>query len=326
MHKQLRFSFLLLITLIITGCAGSTPGVESDRQVRLLLPFRPDVQFAPFYVAQEAGYFAEVGLDVTFEHLAETEAVSLVGAGEADFAIVSGEQVLLARSQGLPVVYVTAWWQDYPVAVAVPTDAGINSIEDLAGKKIGIPGLFGASYIGFRALLASADLAEEDVILDSIGYSQVEAMLAGQEDGVVIYANNEPLQLAAQGQPVTLLRVADYVQLASNGLITNEKSISESPEVVRAMVSAVLRGIEDTIADPENAFDISKKFVDGLGENNAAIQQQVLRESLSFWEAERIGMAEPQAWENMEHILLEMGLLTEALDLEAAFSNEYLPK
>ncbi len=89
--------------------------------------------------------------------------------------------------------------------------------------------MFGANYIGLRALLDKAGVKESDVTLDSIGFNQVEALLAGQEQAVVIYANNEPVQLKAQGVDLDVIRVADFVSLASNGLITNETTIQEQP-------------------------------------------------------------------------------------------------
>jgi len=321
---------LLLITLtlslLLVGCRATEATSEQDLQeVRLLLPFRPDVQFAPFYVAMERGYFESEGLKVSFEHLPENEAVALVGAGEAAFAVVSGEQVLLARAQDLPVVYVMAWWQDYPVAVAFPEDSDIQTPDDLIGKKIGIPGLYGASYIGFRALIGSAGVMEMDLTLDSIGYNQVEAMLAGQEDAIVVYANNEPVQLKAQGLSTRLIRVADYVHLASNGLITSEKIVAQDPELIRAMNSAVLRAVQDTIEDPSAAFEICKAFVEGLAQANQTVLLQVLEESTNFWKTEKLGYSNSEAWENMHNILLEMGLLGKKLDITKAFSNEFLP-
>ena len=326
MKTYTLLSFILLCVLCAACGGNGLLGVEEMTPVRLALPFRPDVQFAPFYVSMEEGYFREAGLEVQYEHLPENEAVTLVGAGEFPFAVVSGEQVLLARAQGLPIVYVMAWWQDYPVAIAVPEQSDILSPEDLVEKKLGIPGLFGASYIGYRAFIRAVGIPEDAITLDSIGYSQVEAMLAGQEDGVVIYANNEPIQLEAQGLPMRVFRVADYVPLASNGLITSEQILDQNPELVRAMVSASLKGIEGTISNPEGAFEICKEFVEGLEQANQEVLINVLKASIPFWNAEQLGKSDTQAWENMHSILLEMGLLENRLDVEKAYSNEYLPE
>jgi NitT/TauT family transport system substrate-binding protein len=287
--------------------------------------FIPNVQYAPFYIAVERGYFLQEGIEIEFDYSFETDGVALVGANELRFSLASGEQVLLARSQGLPVVYVTAWWQDFPVAIAVPEDSAIEELADLAGKKIGIPMLGGASYIGFRALINEVGLSEDELNLDSIGFNQVEALLTGQDDAAVVYAVNEPYQLAAQGMPVQLFAVKDYVSLASNGIITNERTMREEPELVRGMVRAALRGVQDAIRDPETAYQISTKYVEGLEESDGEVQRQVLEASIEYWRSDEIGYIDQQAWENMHAVLLEMGLLERPLDVQAAFSNEFLP-
>ncbi len=314
----------LAAAILLAGCAAD----GQPAPMRLPMGFIPNVQYAPFYVAVERGYYADEGLEIEFDYSFETNGVKLVGAGELPFALVSGEQVLLARAQGLPVVYVMAWFQDFPIAVAAPEASDIRAPEDLVGKRIGIPLLEGASYIGIRALLHAAGMQEQDIVLDTIGFNQVETLVAGQEEAVVVYANNEPLQLEARGHPVSVIRVADYVSLASNGLLTNEATLSENPELVRSMVRATLRGIEDTIADPTAAFEICKKYVEGLDQLSAAdqaLQRRILDASIEFWKTDRPGYSDPQAWQNMQELLLGMGLLAEPLDLASAFSNEYLP-
>jgi NitT/TauT family transport system substrate-binding protein len=321
-------TFLLGGILLLIACTPQSIETTMDstpEHIRLTMSYRPDVQFAPMYVAVDQGYAAAEGLDIEFNHMPETDAVQLVGVNELPFAIVSGEQVLLARAQGLPVVYVMAWWQDYPVAVASPVDAGISTPADLVGRKIGIPGLFGASYIGFRALIESAGVTEDDLTLDSIGYTQVEALSQGLDEAVVVYANNEPVQLEKQGYPVNVIRVADYVRLTSNGLITSEELLRTNPDLVRRMVRTLLNGIETTLNDPELAFEISKEYVEGLDQADREVQLQILTSSLEFWRADKAGYSDPQAWVNMQEVLLSMGLLQDPLKLDEAYSNDYLP-
>ena len=323
-----RYLLLILLGALVTACsrgAGTRSEEEALVHIKLPLGYIPNVQFAPLYVAVEKGYFREAGIEVEFDYSFETDAVALVGADELQFAVVSGEQVLLARAQGLPVVYVAAWYQQYPVAVVAKAEQGIEAPADLKGKRIGLPGLYGANYIGLEALLFSADLSDADVTLDSIGFNQVEALATDQVQAVSVYAANEPVQLRAQGYEVNEIRVADHVQLASNGLITNEKTIAENPDLVRRMAKVLLQGLADAIANPNEAYEMSKVHVPNLADADEAVQKEVLTRSIDLWKAERLGLSDAQAWGNMQDTLLKMGLLREALDLEKAFTNDFVP-
>lgn len=292
--------------------------------VRLPVGYIPNVQFAPLYVAVEKGYFTQVGIEIEFDYSFETDAVALVGANLLQFAVVSGDQVLLARAQGLPVVYVLAWYQDYPVSIVSKTGQGILKPPDLRGKKIGLPGLYGTSYIGLRALLGIAGLQESDVTLDSVGYNQVEALVSDQDQAVVVYTTNEPAILRARGYQIDEIQVRDYAHLVSNGLITNQLTIAQNPDLVRRMNQAILKGIADTIANPEEAYQICLKYVEGLAQADQAIQKEVLTTSIEFWKADRLGYSDPAAWQNTQQVLLDMGFLTEPEDLNKVFSNDFI--
>jgi NitT/TauT family transport system substrate-binding protein len=209
--------------------------------------------------------------------------------------------------------------------VVARSELGVLIPQDLKGKKIGLPGLFGANYVGLRALLSEAKMSESDVSLDSIGFNQVELLAAGEQDVIVGYTANEPIQLRARGIPVTEIRVADYVQLASNGILASEKVISANPELVRSFVGAFLKGLADAIAAPDEAFELSEAYIPNFAELDAAVQKEVLTTSIEQWKAARLGYSDPQAWENMQNVLLEAGLISEALDLNKAFTNEFIP-
>jgi len=326
MLKKLVYLMLgLAVGLSACTSSGSANDAKTMRKFQLPMGYIPNVQYAPFYVAVEKGYFAKEGIEIEFDYSFETDGVSLVGAGELPFAVASGEQVLLARAQGLPVVYTFAWYQQYPISVISEPESNITKPSDLSGQTIGLPGLFGANYIGLQALLFSAGLTLANVKVDAIGFTQVEAMSTGQENIVVGYTANEPIILNSKAHPVNELRVADYMQLTANGIVSSEMTIKDDPELVRGMARALAHGIEDTIANPEEAFIISTKFVEGLEQMDKTVQMLVLTTSIEFWRAERTGFSDPKSWQNMNDLLVKMELIKTELDVSKAFTNEFVP-
>lgn len=289
--------------------------------IRLPMGFIPDPQYAPFYVAVENGYYAEEGLEIEFDYSFETDGVALVGANELQFAIVSGEQVILARAQELPVVYVLEWFQQFPIAVVSKTANGIESPMDLIDRSVGLPGFWGASYVGYAGLLSANDVAQDTVLAEEIGFTQVEALKTDQVEAIVGYANNEPVQLAAQGEDVNVIYVADFIDMVANGIITNETTIAENPELVEAFVRATLRGLADTLADPAGAYEISKNYVEGLDDSRF----NVLEASIPMWEADMLGLTDADSWTQTQDVLLGMGFLDEPVEnLDAAYTNDFV--
>jgi NitT/TauT family transport system substrate-binding protein len=126
------------------------------------------------------------------------------------------------------------------------------------------------------------------------------------------------------GYQIDEIKVRDYDHLVSNGLITNETTIATDPDLVRRMNQAILRGITDTIDNPDEAYQICLKYVEGLDQADQAIQKEVLASSIEFWKAEQLGYSDPVAWQNTQQVLLDMGFLTNPVELMEAFSNDFL--
>ena len=339
--KRIVVPMLLIFAVVLSACtstsatpsASLTPRPSSSSttptsltHIRVPMGYVANVQYAPFYVAVDKGYFAQEGIEIEFDYRVETDGMKLVGAGELPFAVVSGEQVPLARAQGLPVVYVFEWWQKFPVAIVSLADKNIKTPQDLVGKSVGIPGFFGASYTGWRGLLYKAGLKESDIKVLGIGFTQVSALKQKQVDAVVGYVNNEPIQLRAAGYDVNVIAVSDYISMVANGIVTNEQTIKDKPELVRGFVRALLRGLQDTIADPDTAFKISTKYVEGLGADpkSDAIQRQVLTESIKLWTADKPGRTDAAAWDTTQEVLINMGLLKDKLDSSTLFTNQFI--
>jgi NitT/TauT family transport system substrate-binding protein len=329
-YSKLKKLVLILITLSVSalsGCSGGTAAptpTSPPEKVTLAMGYIPNVQFTPFYVAVNKGYFADENLDIEFDYGMETDLLNLVGTDSLQFAVASGDQVILARGQGLPVVYVMTYFHRFPVAVVSLEDLPLKEPADLIGHTVGIPGLWGASYIGWLALLDAAGIDERDIPLESIGYTQVASLTENQVDAAVVYAANEPVQLRQAGYEPHIIYVADYMNLVSNGIITNEKTIAERPELVGSLVRAVLRGVRYTIDHPDEAFEICLEYVPEAGGENRDTQMAVLQESIEFWNSDKLGYSDPSAWQISQDFMFQVGLAETKTDVDKMFTNDFI--
>ena len=325
----MKTPILILMTmalLAVSGCTSvgsATPtATTSPDKVTLAMGFIPNVQFAPFYVAVDQGYFSDENLEIEFDYGMETDLLNLVGTDALQFAVASGDQVILARGQGLPVVYVMTYFHRFPVAVAA-LDLPLEEPRDLLGHSVGIPAP-GASYNGWLALLYATGIEEEEIPIEFIGYTQVASLTEGRIDAAVVYAANEPVQLRHAGYDPYLIYVADYINLVSNGLISNEKTIAERPELVGRLVRAILRGIRYTIDHPDEAFEICLQYVPEAGGENREIQMAVLEESIRFWDSDRLGYSDPEDWKASQEFMLDVGLAQADTGTGEMFTNQFI--
>ncbi len=311
------------------AAATSTRAAGPLKKLTLGLGYIPDIQFAPFYVAKERGYFRDEGLDVEFKQGFDTNVLQLLGTGALNFGVVGGDELMIARSQGVPIVYVGTWYQKYPVTVVALEGANIKTVADLKGRTIGVPMRSGATYVGLRALLDSAGMKESDVQIREVGFTQVQALTQKQVDAIVGYANNEPVQLKALGQPITMINVFDTLDLASNGLVTDEKTLRDNPELVKSVVRAMVRGTQDVVAKPEEAITLCIPYIPGSSEKRDQLRN-VLTATLPLYQSTRTaqqgyGYIDPAAWQRTADLLRKLGFLGSTLDIDKSYSNNYLP-
>jgi NitT/TauT family transport system substrate-binding protein len=328
MKRRLVLSLLLLLAVAGCGPGGATPTATeptaSPQKVVLGMGYIPSVQFAPLYVAQDKGYYAAEGLDVEFNFGFEADLMKLVGTDKLQFVIGSGDQVVLARSQGLPVVYVMQWYRRFPVAVFALKEKGLDSPKKLEGHTVGISMLSGASYVAWKALVYAAGIDESKVSLQTIGFTQAAAVSEGQVDAALGYIANDPVQLRMANKEVDVIQVSDYIDLVSNGIITNDKTVRENPELVRKMVRATLRGLKDTLDNPDEAFNVCRTYVPDIKEDTVGKNRAVLEASILLWRAERLGVSDRAAWETSARFMRQMGLIDKDVSVDELFTNRFV--
>jgi len=326
-----RIALIILLVAITISVHG-----QDKQPITFFLTFVPNIQFAPIYVAIEKGYFAEAGIELTLEHGDEPDGVNLIAAGERQFGMISGEQVIAARANGRPVVSVYEWFQKYPIGIVVADDSGIESPADLRGRTVGIPGAFGASYTGLIALLTANELTEADIQLESIGFNAPQVFCLGGVEAAVVYVNNEPTQierLAQRGEcgavrGVRVFNVSDYADMVSNGIITNEDTIADDPELVARFIIGFHNGVTLALNNPAEAYLMSLPYVDSLPRDPALMAALQAEADLDYDQGigeyeepgegraavlERLRVAVPDVdWVQME-ILIDTAQLWDAL-------------
>ena len=277
-RRALAIVVAMLSLASVAGCGtgtGSSPSAAAATPLKVGLGYIPSVQFAPFYLAQQRGYYTAAGLTVAFENKIDPDLVTLVGSGGIDVGVADGTSVIPAVSQGIPIRYVATIYGTYPSIVFAKASSGITDAADLAGRKVGIPGKYGSSWVMLQALLGSAGLTPDDVtVLEYPDFGQGVAVQQGAVDAATGFANNEPVQLERNGEKAVVLHVDRIVPLPGPGLIAGTAAIDAKAAAIRAFVSQTIRAMEVIAAEPRVGLEAAITAVPELAgdrENQAAI-------------------------------------------------------
>ncbi|HEX5939557.1 MAG TPA: ABC transporter substrate-binding protein [Dehalococcoidia bacterium] len=301
----------------------SEPALE---EVTFVAGFKPqaNLPFVGVYVAQEQGFFADEGLEVTIEHDTggQGEAVRLLVAGEIEFSTADAAVVMQRRADAeLPLLAIAQIGQTGQQGYAVKADSGIESPADWAGKIVGFKGA--AAPPDLFAILEANGLSEEDIDLVNIGFDP-RVFVEGQVDVYPLFLSNEPYTIENQlGTPITIFEAADY-GIPTLGLtyVTSEDYLAEKPEVVDAFLRATLRGISWAAENREEALEIVGIYApEEDPELMAFMFDAELAAAQEGVGAEGIGLFDDERWQELYELLLSHDGLSAEIDPAAAYDG-----
>ena len=325
MGRLIRLAACLPLGLAL--CIPSSGIVHARRTVpvTVAMGYVANIQFAPFYVAQAKGYYRQAGLDVRFRYGIEPDLLRLASLGKVDFVNSGGDEVLAAGAHGLGVKYVLTQYTRFPSAVFWLQRTGIRRLRDLRGRTVGIPGPFGASYVGLLALLRRAGIPQSSLKIESIGFNQVASVAGGKVDAAVGYAMNEPVFLRHQGLRVGEFDIFHWVNIAGAGIAVGNGEIARRPATVRAFVRATIRGMDDTLRNPDEAFRITLRVVPKL-RAQSRVQRAILQRSLDFWRPEPghpLGWIDPLVWNRTARLLYAFKQIPRPVSAASYYTNRF---
>lgn len=310
------------------GSSGASASSARDGDgVTLGLTYIPNVQFSPVYVAEDEGIYRAAGLNMTVRHHGGDEGLfTALMAGEEDIVLASGDEVYQAREQGMDLVSIGSYYQQYPVTIIVPEASDIASIADLKGKKVGVPGEYGSSWFGLLAILNNASMTKNDIEVVPIGYTQQAALAGNQVDAIVAFSNNEPVRFAAAGMKVRTLETSGALPLVSASLVTRRDWFEEHQEMACQVVQGTAVGIRRAVDQPQLAIESTQRRDTGLSEaTQVEGARAVFRATTALFDDGLGTYAGPQdlsLWQKMADFYQTIpGLLADKPEVEAAVTN-----
>ena len=320
--------------LVLTGCARTQPSPEprpsatSRLEATVGLTYIPNVQFAPFYVAEAEGLFTERGVAATLRHHGAEEGLfTALVAGQEDYVIAGGDELVQARAEGMNLVAIAQYYQRYPVVVIVPDASAVRSVADLRGLRVGVPGRYGASWFGLQAALADAGMTEADIEVVTIGYTAQAALTTDKVDAVIGFSNNDSVQFGLAGVATrdVPLTADGVVPLVSVVLLTTREHLDANAAEASAVANAMVAGLDRTVKDPEAALAISATQIPGLDEAKTAAARATLLATIPLWktaDGQVSGALDPAAWSAMTDFMLAKGLIEKPVDPAGAIATE----
>ncbi len=302
--------------------SNTSPSVHAAINISIRLKWLNQSQFAGIYVAQDKGLYANQGLNVSIDPGGPNiSSIAMVVSGADSFGITSGNQILLARDKGVPVVAVAVIYQKSPIAIYSKKSLNILKPIDLVGKKIGVVAADDDEII-YRALLSKQGIDNNRINAVPKTFDLTQ-FITGNIDAEVGYEVNEPLLLADQGIDVNIIKPRDYgINFYGDTIFTTEDMVKNHPDIVKKFVTATLEGWNMAFIDKEGAINST------LARNNTLNRKHELdslnlSQSLIFTD-QKIGLSDTKIWQGMQEILSSQDLLKGSITLDQAFTNQFV--
>ena len=332
LSRILRAAAALAVTALGLSACGSqqaapdSGGKDRSTSVVVGLTYIPNVQFAPAYVAVSEGIFTDNGVDASVRHHGSDEGLfTALLAGEEDVVIASGDEAAVASTQGMDLVSIGSYYRDYPGTVIVRDDSPIQSLADLKGATIGIPGEYGSNWYATLAALQGAGLTLADVTVSSIGYTQQAALTQGDVDAVVGFSNNDLVQMRLADQDVRSIDLPDDAPLVGASIITTRAWAASHPDQARGVVASLGAAMEAIHQRPDAAIEATMAQT-GTDSGAEAAARAVLEATDPLW-VDQSGSANTaqdlERWGMMADFLRQINAVTTDIDVSSVVTNDY---
>ena len=322
---------VIVIAAIIGSIALIYTPTPTGEQVTLMFGFTPNVGYAPFYVAAAKGFYAEEGLNVSFQYSTEggAGATKQVAAGKVEFGYSGDNEVIMGRLQGMPIVAIQRIIHKNLFGIYSKEELNITKPEDLIGKKVALPGPMVTATTVLKIILVKSNISFDQIEPLYVGGGVISTHLAGDADAFGAYLPQKVVAEAISGSKMNEISASDYTTIGRTYLFTSEKMIKEHPDIVRKFVRATQKGLEYSIEHPREAVDAFIKY------NPDAAEKRQLH--LAIWKAmvergfDRDAQDNPifhlpseDNWAEKQEQMFNLGVIDKKMDVTKFYMDDFV--
>ncbi|HEX9453588.1 MAG TPA: ABC transporter substrate-binding protein [Candidatus Binatia bacterium] len=309
------------------------PGAELT-PANIRMDFIIGGKHAPWYVAQEKGFYAKRGLAATIQSsTGSADTVRMIGSGGADFGFADMATMIVAKSRGTPVQAAAQF--GYVGATILWRDEGqIKTIKDLEGKSLAIspgqaqwylmPAYCRINKIDFKAIK----------IQETAAPIQPAALATKKADFIIMFraSNDEVAEQAAAKVGVKLSRVFmkdTGLDIYGTSLIVKDEDVKKRPEFVRAYVEGTLEGLRYARDHQEEALKILLKQKPELDAVLTTVQlKNALTEVYLPLESVNVGLGymKPEIMEKTVKVTNEYFDVGRKVAAKEVFTNQFIKR
>jgi len=332
MHKQMKKILVLVLVMsqlvFIVGCTKEEETVEMDK-VTFILDWLPNTNHTGIYSAIEKGYFSDVNIQVEVIQPSEGDANTLVATGQGEFGVSFQESLSMARTaeNPIPIIAIAAIIQNNTSGFAGLTESNIKSPKDFEGKIYGSWGTeIETAFIKTMMEKENADVEKLEVI-DIVSYDFLTS-ITNDVDFQWIYYGWDGIAAEEKGVDISFIKLQDIderLNFYTPIIITSETLIEEDPDLVKRFLSAATKGYEYVAANPEEAVKDLLKHAPETDVDIATASQIYLADEF-IADSKGWGYMEDSIWTTFSDWMFENGVIAKELDVEKAYTNEFLPK
>ncbi len=239
---------LTVLLSTLAACGGTSGSSES-----LTVGFVVDPSWAQIPVAPTEGYFKSGGLDVKVVNFSTgVQALQALSAGQLDVTTAADVPVAAALVNATNMAIVADGSQWRGSVIVASKKAGIESVADLAGKKIGTPLGTSAAYFA-SSFLEQAHVKARLVQADPS--AMVTAMQQGDVAAVSIFQPYQQQVISALGADAVVLKPAAGTYVQQSLYLASQKAVKNKQAALTHFLAALQKASADLTKDSSKAVD-----------------------------------------------------------------------